>query len=76
MVNSRVKAAVDNEWDDRRQSITVKLAPQSLSILQFVPYTEDELAKVIEERIRKNTPVVKAPKKTVVRKTTKKEMDK
>ncbi len=76
VVNSRIKAAVDNEWDDRRQSITVKLAPQSLSILQFVPYTEDELAKVIEERIRKNTPVVKAPKKTVVRKTTKKENDK
>lgn len=70
VVNSRIKAAVDNEWDDRRQSVTVKLAPQSLSILQFVPYTEEELAKVIEERIRKNTPVVKAAKKTAEKKTT------
>ncbi len=63
VVNSRIKAAVDTEWDDRRQSITVKLAPQSLSILQFVPYTEEELTKVIEERIRKNTPVMKTTKK-------------
>ena len=65
VVNGRVKAAVDTEWDDRRQSITVKLAAQSLSILQFVPYTEDELAKVIEERIRRNTPIKKTPKKSV-----------
>jgi 1,4-alpha-glucan branching enzyme len=59
VVNSRVKAATDTEWDDRRQSITVRLAAQSMSILQFIPYTEEELTKVIEERIRKNTPVMK-----------------
>ncbi len=63
IVNSRIKSAVDREWDDRRQSITVKLAPLSLSILQFVPYTEEELQKVIEARIRKVTPVKKAVKK-------------
>ena len=60
MVNSRTKATTDTEWDDKRQSITVKLAPQSLSILRFDPYTEEELVKVIEERIRKNTPLKKS----------------
>ena len=71
VVNSRVKAATDREWDDRKQSITVKLAAQSLSILRFVPYTEEELTRVIEERIRKNTPVKRpaAEKKTAVKKT-------
>jgi 1,4-alpha-glucan branching enzyme len=75
VVNSRVKAATDTEWDDRRQSITVKLAAQSMSILQFIPYTEEELTKVIEERIRKNTPVMKKKtsgvKKSGVRKSKK-----
>ena len=61
-VNKRTIKATDTEWDDRRQSITVKLAPQSLSILSFEPYTEAELTKVIEERIRKNTPVKKKKK--------------
>lgn len=64
VVNNRAKAAVDREWDDRRQSITLKLAAQSLSILKFDPYTEDELAKVIEERIRRNTPIKKTKKMT------------
>lgn len=63
-VNSRAKAATDREWDDRRQSVTVKLAAQSLSILKFEPYTEEELAKVIAERIKKNTPVKKTAKKS------------
>ncbi len=59
IVNSRVKKASDTSWDDRHQSITVKLAPLSVSILEFIPYTEEELEKVIEQRIRKNTPVKK-----------------
>ncbi len=63
VVNSRAKAAADREWDDRRQSVTVKLAAQSLGIFRFVPYTEEELTKVIEERIRRNTPVRKTVKK-------------
>ena len=69
VVNSRAKAAVDTEWDNRRQSISVKLAPQSLSILQFEAYTEEELKKVIEERIRKNTPVKKEAGQTANKKT-------
>ncbi len=67
-VNSRVKRAEDKEWDDRRLSITVKMAPLSVSILQFIPYTEEELSKVIEQRIRKNAIIRRA--KTAGRKTT------
>lgn len=63
IVNNRIIKAEDLEWDDRHQSITVKLAPLSISILQFIPYTEEELAKVIEQRIRKLTVVKKAPEK-------------
>lgn len=70
IVNKKVISATDTRWDERMQSITVKLAPLSLSILQFVPYTEAELAKVIEERIRKNTPLKKtAAKKSPIKKS-------
>ncbi len=66
--NSRIICAEDIEWDDREQSIAVKLAPLSLSILRFVPYTEKELEKVIAERIRKRTIIAKsAPKKKVAK---------
>ncbi len=78
-IKNRIKKAQDLSWDDRLQSITVKLAPLSLCIFQFVPYTEEELAKVIEERIRKNTPVAKktrtAVKNTAEKKTNAKKAD-
>lgn len=74
VVNSRVKKAQDREWDDRSQSITVKMAPLSVSILQFIPYTEEELTKVIEGRIRRNTPVMKKTT-TAKKKPTKKKTD-
>lgn len=41
-VNSRVKRSKALEWDDRPDSITVKLAPLSLSILKFMPFTVEE----------------------------------
>ncbi|MBQ8821053.1 MAG: 1,4-alpha-glucan branching protein GlgB [Lachnospiraceae bacterium] len=59
VVNSRVKKAEDIVWDAKDQSIEVRLAPLSLSILRFVPYTEEELEKVIAERIRKKTIIKK-----------------
>ena len=46
MVNPRVKTSKKKEWDDRPESVTVKLAPLSLSILQYIPYTEEELQKL------------------------------
>lgn len=60
VINTRVKKADDVKWDDRTQSISVKLAALSLSILKFTPYTEEELEKVIVERIKRNTPIMKA----------------
>ncbi len=45
VVNNRVKRSKEREWDDRPQSVTVKMAPLSLSILQYIPFTEEELAK-------------------------------
>ena len=42
-LNSRIKKARDVEWDDRPQSITVNLAPLAVSILRYIPYTEEEI---------------------------------
>ncbi len=55
LLNKDYICAEDIRWDDKEQSIEVKLAPLSLSILRFVPYTEKELEKVIADRIRKRT---------------------
>ena len=45
IVNNRLKRAKAVEWDDRPYSVTVKMAPLSLSILKYIPYTEEEMAK-------------------------------
>ncbi|MCM1025149.1 MAG: 1,4-alpha-glucan branching protein GlgB [Roseburia sp.] len=37
VVNGRAKRSRKKEWDDRPDSITVKLAPLSLSILKYIP---------------------------------------
>ena len=65
VVNKRALAATDIEWDEQAVSISVKLAPLSLSILRFEPYTEEELNRVIEERVRKKLALIKenTPKK-------------
>ncbi|MCM1191243.1 MAG: 1,4-alpha-glucan branching protein GlgB [Butyrivibrio sp.] len=42
-VNSRVKRSKAIEWDDRPDSVTVKLAPLSLSILKYTPFTVEEM---------------------------------
>ncbi|MCX4306184.1 MAG: 1,4-alpha-glucan branching protein GlgB [Acetatifactor sp.] len=44
IVNSRVKRSRQVETDDRPDSISVKLAPLSLCILKYTPYTQEELA--------------------------------
>ncbi len=78
VVNSTARQADDREWDDRKLSVTVKLAPLSMSVLQFEPYTEEELEKVIAQRIRKNTPIKRSKsaekneKNAVEKKTTEK----
>ncbi|MBQ7360490.1 MAG: 1,4-alpha-glucan branching protein GlgB [Lachnospiraceae bacterium] len=52
-VNSRVKAAANKEWDDRDQSITVKMAPLTVSILKYIPYTKEELEKKKQAKAKK-----------------------
>lgn len=49
----------------------MKLAPLSLSILRFEPYTEEELTRVIEERVRRKMALIreKTPKKAPARKS-------
>lgn len=44
MVNSRSKRSRGVECDDRADSVTIKLAPLSLSILKYIPLTKEELA--------------------------------
>lgn len=50
MVNSRVKRSRAMEWDDRPYCVTVKTAPLSLSILKYIPLTEEEIAREALER--------------------------
>ncbi|MCI8543567.1 MAG: 1,4-alpha-glucan branching protein GlgB [Lachnospiraceae bacterium] len=50
IVNSRVKRSRAGEWDDRPVSVTVKVAPLSLSILKYIPLTEEEIAIEAVER--------------------------
>ncbi|MBO4882561.1 MAG: alpha amylase C-terminal domain-containing protein [Lachnospiraceae bacterium] len=61
-VSRTVRKATDKRLDGRTQSISVKIRPQSLIIMKFIPYTEAELEKVIEQRIRNYTPIKKSKK--------------
>ena len=61
-MNKDCICADDIRWDDKDQSIEVKMAPLSLSILRFQPYTEEELEKVIADRIRKRTIITSTEK--------------
>lgn len=49
LVNSRVKRSAQKECDDRENFVKVKLAPLSLSILKYIPFTKEELAKEKEK---------------------------
>ena len=69
--NNRIKKAKDVEWDDRPQSITVSLAPLSVSILRYIPYTEEELAqnkKKEQERAEKAAEAKKRAEKRAAEK--------
>ena len=50
IVNAKVLSSLEKEWDDREESITVRLAPVSLSILQFSPFTKADLKRREEEK--------------------------
>ena len=53
VVNSRLKRSKEVEWDDRPDSVTVKLAPLSASILRYIPYTRGELDQIREKKAAK-----------------------
>lgn len=59
-VNRVIKKAAKIECDHREYSVSVKMAPLSVSILQYVPYTKEELGKKAE-KVEK---AKKTPKKT------------
>ena len=61
-VSKTVRKATDKRMDGRTQSISVKIRPLSMIIMKFIPYTEAELEKVIEQRIRNYTPIKKSKK--------------
>ena len=61
-VTKTVRKATDKRMDGRTQSISVKIRPLSMIIMKFIPYTEAELEKVIEQRIRNYTPIKKSKK--------------
>ena len=54
VVNSRLKRSKEVEWDDRPDSVTVKLAPLSASILRYIPYTREELDQIREKKAAKD----------------------
>ncbi len=68
IVNNRVKRAEDKECDAYPQSVTVKAAPQSVSILQYIPYTEEELQKIEEQHVKKKAAANKAADKNTKKK--------
>ena len=64
LVNRRVKCSKPLECDDRQNSITVKLAPLSLSILKYVPLSKEEIAeqRKKEKAVKKKKTTKKAEK--------------
>lgn len=43
VVNGKTILSKEREWDDRAESITLRMAPLSLSILQYCPFTKADL---------------------------------
>ena len=49
-INARAISSKEIEWDVREESITVKMAPLSASILKYVPFTKTDLKRREEEK--------------------------
>ncbi|MBQ9887384.1 MAG: 1,4-alpha-glucan branching protein GlgB [Lachnospiraceae bacterium] len=52
-VNTKVCKSEDEPWDGRDNNITVKLAPLSVAVFNYTPYTEEELEKIVAAKERK-----------------------
>ena len=52
-INSRLIPSKEGDTDSFRQSITIKLAPLSVSIFKLIPYTKNELEEMKKKRDEK-----------------------
>ena len=50
VVNSKQFSSEEREWDDRPESISVAMAPTSISILQYAPFTKADLKRREEKK--------------------------
>ncbi len=50
-VNTRIKETKEEFYDGRPNSLTLKIAPMSVSYYSYTPYTEQELLKIAEEKV-------------------------
>lgn len=53
IVNAKQIFSEEREWDDRPESITVKMAPTSISILQYTAFTKADIKRREEEKALK-----------------------
>ena len=51
-VYSRYKETKEEDFDGRKNSLTIRICPLSVSIYQYKPYTEEELLKIAEKKVR------------------------
>lgn len=50
-VTAKAKETVDEPCDGKNYSLTLKLAPMSVSYYAYTPYTEQELLKIAEQKV-------------------------
>lgn len=53
LTNPRLKKAKKQAWDGQEYCININVAPQSVAIFEFVPYTKEELAAIKEAEAKK-----------------------
>ncbi len=51
-IAARVKETKEEDYDGRKNSLTVRIHPLSISIYQYKPYTEEELLEIAEKKVQ------------------------
>lgn len=51
-LTSRVKETKEEDYDGRKNSLSVSIKPLSVSIYQYKPYTEEELLAIAEKKVQ------------------------
>ncbi|MBQ0027167.1 MAG: alpha amylase C-terminal domain-containing protein [Lachnospiraceae bacterium] len=52
-VNNRFKCTEEEAYDGRSNCLKLKLAPRSVSFYTYIPYSEDELLKLADEKLER-----------------------